>query len=96
MELVFFYDPACPYSIKAKPYAQAIAKEFNLEYIEYSNRDEDVPLLFKSNEYPQLHIVEDGEIKKTLKGFITNELQSVGYRKFINNYINGEETNNEV
>jgi thiol-disulfide isomerase/thioredoxin len=91
MELVFFYDPGCPYSIKARPYAQAIAKEFKAEYLEYSARDEDVPVLFKSNEYPQFHIVENGEIKKTLKGFSTSEQQSVVYRKLINNYINNIE-----
>jgi thiol-disulfide isomerase/thioredoxin len=91
MEIVFFYDPACPYSIKARPYAQAIAKEFKAEYLEYSARDEQTPVLFKSNEYPQLHIIEDGEIKKTLKGFSSTELQTESYRRFINNYINKTE-----
>ena len=83
MELVFFYDPNCPYSIQAKPYAQAIAKEFKAEYLEYSTRNENVPELFKSNEYPQLHIVVDQKIVGTSKGFSSSEYQTESYRKFI-------------
>lgn len=87
MEIVFYYDKNCPYSKNARPYAQAIAKEYKLEYIEYANGDEDVPELFKSNEYPQFHIVENGEIKKTIKGFTTTELQSTVYKKVINDLL---------
>lgn len=97
MQLIFYYDVNCPYSTNARPYAKAIAKEFGIEYIEYKSTDETVPEIFKSNEYPQFHLFDKDEIKKTFKGYSTAELQSQFYRKGIEHYLQLlEEIKNEI
>jgi thiol-disulfide isomerase/thioredoxin len=88
MELVFVYSDTCPYSQKARPFAEQFAKKENMKLTFYKNGTDITPRKYNRREHPILYFVENDEIRGQVKGFASDEDQVHVYDMelyFINN-----------
>jgi hypothetical protein len=94
VKLIFCYNKNSEYSIKAKPYAEKVAKDFNLniDFFEISDTTKTIPEKYDKKKYPMLFIESEIKIEE-IPGFSGDDYQELIYKINVDRFLNPEKFN---